>query len=94
MHIITHVHPAVALADLVKDIKVASSLMIKETGLFKNFISWQEGYGAFTYSIEAKDNLIEYVKDQEAHHLKISFRDEYINLLREHKIEFEERYLL
>ena len=49
---------------------MASSIKIKETGWFKNFISWQDGYGAFTYSIKEKDKLIEYVKNQEEHHKK------------------------
>ena len=94
LHIVTHLHPTIALSDFVKDIKVASSIKIKETGWFKNFSSWQEGYGAFTYSIKEKDRLIEYVKNQEEHHKKISFRDEFIDLLHEHSIEFDEKYLL
>src|SRR5258706_16052801 len=74
LHIITHLHPTISLSDFVKDIKVAGSTKIKETGWFKNFPGWQEGYGAFTYSIKEKDRLIEYVKNQEQHHKKISFR--------------------
>ena len=56
-----------------KGIKVASSDFINENNLFDNFNAWQEGYGAFTYSISAKDNLIEYIKNQEEHHKKFSF---------------------
>lgn len=93
LHIVTHLHPAVALASLVKDIKVASSEHIKEKNLFPNFGGWQDGYGGFTYSIKAKDTLIEYVKNQEEHHKKISFREEFITLLREHEVEFDEKYL-
>ncbi len=92
LHIITHIHPTVALASLVKDIKVASSIYIKENGLFPNFTRWQVGYGAFTYSIEAKNNLIEYVKNQEEHHKKKSYKKELIELLDEHDIEFDEKY--
>ena len=73
IHILTHLHPTVALSDLVKGIKVASSDFIKENNLFDNFNAWQEGYGAFTYSISAKDNLIEYIKNQAEHHKKFSF---------------------
>jgi REP element-mobilizing transposase RayT len=94
LHIVTPLHPTVALSDLVKDIKVASSIKIKETGWFKNFPGWQDGYGGFTYSIKEKDRLIEYVKNQEEHHKKISFRDEFIDLLNEHGIEFDVKYLL
>ena len=94
LHIVTHLHPTIALSSLVKDIKVSSSLYIKEQNLFENFTSWQEGYGAFTYSIKEKDRLIEYVKNQEAHHSIKTFKDEYIELLTEHEIEFDEKYLL
>ncbi len=94
IHIITHLHPTISLADLVKDIKMSSSLYIKTQKLFPFFDGWQEGYGAFTYSIEAKDNLIEYVKNQEEHHKKKSFRDEYLELLKAHNVTFDERYLL
>ena len=94
LHIVTHIHPTVALSSLVKDIKIASSKFIKDEKLFKDFTGWQGGYGAFTYSIEAKDNLIEYVKNQEAHHNKTTFKEELIELLNEHQIEFDEKYLL
>ena len=94
IHIVTHIHPTIAVAYLIKDIKIASSEYIKTENIFPNFNGWQDGYGAFTYSISAKDNLIEYVKNQKEHHRKVSFRDEYIGLLKEHGIEFEEKYLL
>jgi REP element-mobilizing transposase RayT len=94
LHIVTHVHPTVALASLIKDIKLASTDYIKHEFLFPGFDGWQDGYGAFTYSIGAKDNLIEYVKNQEEHHRVKTFREEYINLLKEHGIEFDEKYLL
>ncbi len=94
LHIVTHLHPSVSLSSLVKDIKVSSSLYIKENNLFEKFTSWQEGYGAFTYSIKEKDRLIEYVKNQEEHHRIKTFNEEYIELLHEHGIEFDEKYLL
>lgn len=94
LHIVTHLHPMVALASLVKDIKLASSDYIKLNNLFPKFNGWQDGYGAFTYSIDAKDNLINYVKNQEEHHKKINYIDEFKELLAEHKIDFQEKYLL
>lgn len=93
IHIITHLHPSVAVAVLVKDIKLSSSSLIKKENVFPYFKGWQAGYGAFTYSILAKDSLIEYVKNQKEHHKKVSFREEYISLLKEHGIEFDEKYL-
>ena len=94
VHIVTHLHPSVSLSSLVKDIKVSSSLYIKEHNLFPGFTSWQEGYGAFTYSTKEKDRLIEYVKNQEEHHRIKTFKEEYIELLEEHGVEFDEKYLL
>lgn len=94
IHILIHIHPSVSLASVVKDIKLASSKYIKESKVFNNFNGWQEGYGAFTYSIKEKDNLIEYIKNQERHHSVKSFKEEYIEFLKEHHIEFEEKYLL
>ncbi|MBK8505278.1 MAG: IS200/IS605 family transposase [Saprospiraceae bacterium] len=93
LHIVTHLHPSVALANFVKDIKVASSKMIKDENLFPHFIGWQTGYSGFTYSMDAKDNLIEYVKNQEEHHKKVTSKEELISLLREHNIEFDSKYL-
>jgi len=94
LHIVTHVHPTVAVAYLIKDIKLAASDVIKSEKIFPYWGGWQDGYGAFTYAISAKDNLIEYVKNQKEHHKKVSFRDEYISLLKEHGIEFDEKFLL
>jgi len=94
IHIITHLHPSVALADLVKDIKTSSSAMIKAEKMFKHFTGWQIGYGAFTYSVEAKSNLINYVKNQEAHHKANDYKSELETLLEEHKIEYDKKYLL
>jgi putative transposase len=93
LHIVTHLHPSVALAGLIKDIKIASSLFIKEQSLFPDFISWQEGYGAFTYSIKERERLINYVKNQEEHHEKSSYKEEFIALLNEHGVAFDEKYL-
>lgn len=94
LHIVTHLHPMTSLSSLVKDIKLGSSSFIKENGLFPKFSEWQEGYGGFRYSIKEKDRLIEYVKNQEEHHKKFSFKDEYVRLLNEHDRKFEEKYLL
>jgi putative transposase len=93
IHIVCDLHPSVALADLLKDIKVATNLWIKKSGKFKYFENWSEGYGAFTYSFKEKDRLIEYVKSQKEHHKKNNFKDEYKKLLIEHEIEFDEKYI-
>jgi len=94
VHILTHIHPTVALSSLVKDIKLASNSFIKKENLFKEFQGWQKGYAAFTHHINDKARLIRYIKDQEEHHKQISWSQELKTLLEEHKIPFEEKYLL
>lgn len=94
LHILTHVHPTIAVSSLVKDIKLAADDLIKRENIFPMFKGWQDGYGAFSESIKEKDRLINYIKNQEEHHRKISFWDEYKALLKEHEIEFDEKYLL
>jgi len=94
IHIATHIHPTIAVSSLIKDIKVSSSIWMKEQGLFPAFTAWQKGYGAFTYSIKEKEALVNYINNQEAHHKIMSFREEYIKLLKVHKIDFDEKYLL
>ena len=93
IHIVTHLHPSIALGYLVKDIKIASSKFIKSQDLFPQFSNWQEGYAAFTYSIDAKDNLIKYVLNQEAHHKGQTFIEELQELLKQHNVEYNEKYL-
>ena len=94
LHILTHIHPTIAVSSLVKDIKLAASDFIHREGLFPKFKGWQVGYGAFTASIKSKDRLINYIKNQEEHHRKTTYLDEYKGLLKEYQIEFDEKYLL
>lgn len=94
IHIFCDIHPSIALADFIKDIKVSSSLWMKASGKFPEFVGWQDGYGAFTYSIREKDKIINYVKNQKEHHKTETFYDEYKRLLTENGVEFNEKYLL
>ena len=94
VHIITHLHPSVALSDLIKDIKLSSSDYIKNNNIFLTFNGWQVGYAAFTYAFSAKENLVNYVKNQEEHHKTKTFKEELIDLLKEHGIDYDEKYLL
>jgi putative transposase len=93
IHIVTDLHPIISLASIVKDIKVASAAYIKNNNLFPSFSGWQDGYGAFTYSFNDKDKLIEYVKNQEEHHKTKSFREEFMELLKDHGIGYDEKYM-
>ena len=94
IHIVTHLNPTIALSSLVKDLKLSSSSFIKRKHLFPSFDGWQNGYAAFTYGISEKDRLIDYVKNQEAHHKQMTFKEELIQLLKENEINYDEKYLL
>lgn len=93
IHIFCDLHPSLSLSSLVKDIKIATNLWMKQSGSFPEFVGWQEGYGAFTYSIREKDMIINHIKNQKEHHKNETFEDEYKKLLIEHGIEFDEKYL-
>ncbi len=92
-HFIFFLHPSVALASLIKELKQASNHFIHDENLFPDFTEWQIGYSAFTYSREALPNLIRYVQNQENHHKKEPSLDELKRLLKEHEIDFDEKYL-
>jgi len=95
LHIITHLHPAVSLSIIIKDIKLASHKMILENGkLFSHFNGWQVGYSAFTYHISSKVNLIRYVENQREHHKICSYKDELTYLLKEHSVDYNDDFLL
>jgi len=93
IHILTSLHPTKCLSDLVKDIKTSSSKWIKENGVFPSFTHWQDGYGAFTVGHADKNEVIEYIKNQEEHHRRISFRDELRGMLEKFGVHFDEKYL-
>jgi len=92
LHILTDIHPSVALADFVREIKVSTSIWMKSSGLFPSFKGWSEGYGSFTCSYMDLGRLIDYVKGQQEHHGKKTFEEEYRSLLRESGITIDERY--
>ena len=93
VHILSSLHPSVALADFVKDLKVASSKWIKDERVFPEFEAWQEGYAALTCSWAERDGLIEYIKGQEEHHRTVPFLDEYREMLRKAGMDLDERFL-
>ena len=92
LHIVTHLHPSVSLANLVKTIKIASSGFIKDNGILKTSMPGRRDMAHLLIRLK-KNELIEYVKNQEDHHKIFTFREEYIELLNEHEIEFDEKYL-
>jgi REP element-mobilizing transposase RayT len=94
IHLLTDLHPSIALADFVRDIKTASSWWVKDQGIFPRFNGWGVGYCALTCGYQEKDGIIEYIKNQQSHHEKETFRDEYDRLLMESGVEIDYRYFL
>jgi putative transposase len=92
LHILADMHPSLALADFMREIKVSSSVWMKGGGCFPAFNGWADGYGAFTCSYMDMGRLIDYIKNQQEHHRKRSFEDEYRNLLMEYGIKIDERF--
>ncbi len=94
-----HIHafvgllPSMPISDLVRDIKNNSSNFINEKKLMKGKFSWQEGYGAFSYSHSHIQNVYDYILNQEEHHRQKTFREEYIDFLKKFEIEYNEKYL-
>ena len=94
-----HVHaffgmrPTQSISDLMQEIKSSSSLWINQNNFIKSRFSWQEGYGAFSYSKSQVDVVAKYISNQEEHHKKKTFTHEYIELLDEFKVPYDERYI-
>ncbi len=101
IHILFGMRPSQSLSDLMKQVKQDSSKClpageagINNKGLLNRKFSWQAGYGAFSYAKSDLPRVINYIKNQEIHHKSIPFQEEYLQLLKEFNIEFDERYLL
>ncbi|MGH9760914.1 MAG: IS200/IS605 family transposase [Blastocatellia bacterium] len=93
IHILIGLNPAQAISDLVRDIKADSNEWVNKKGWIRGRFSWQEGYGAFSYSRSQLDRVVRYVMNQEQHHSKRTFKDEYLTLLRKFDIAFKDEYL-
>ena len=93
IHIFIGYKPTIAIPDIVKDIKLASSSWINDNKLTSHRFNWQEGHGAFSYRLRDVDEICRYIQNQQEHHRKISFKDEYVNLLKDFSIAYEEKYL-
>lgn len=93
IHAFVGLKPAKAISDMVRDMKNNSTAFINDNNLVKGKFSWQESYGAFSYSHSDIGNVYNYVLNQEKHHQKKTFREEYIEFLTKSEIEFDEKYL-
>jgi putative transposase len=93
LHVFVGYKPHQLIPDLLQDIKGSSSAWINQQHLVKGTFRWQQGYGAFSYSVSSIDRVVKYIRDQENHHKKSTFYDEYIGLLRKYEVLFDEKYL-
>ena len=93
IHIFVGYKPTIAIPDLVKDIKIASGSWINESKLIRSRFNWQEGYGAFSYRLRDIDEICHYIQNQEEHHRKKTFKEEYIGLLNDFAFGYDEKYL-
>jgi putative transposase len=93
VHLFAGLNPTQSISDLSRDVKSASSGFINEKRWVAGKFNWQEGFGAFSYSRSQIDAVVKYINNQEAHHAKRSFREEYLDLLQKFGIEYEEKYL-
>ena len=93
IHILFGLRPAQSISDLLQDIKGSSSKWINDKRLVKGRFSWQEGYGAFSYKKSDLPSVINYINNQEIHHKKTTFKEEYIKLLQEFEIEYNDAYI-
>jgi len=93
VHLLVGLRADVSLSELVRDIKANSSRFINEKHWVNGRFSWQEGFGAFSYSRSQLDEVIRYIQNQQSHHARQTFRDEYLNFLRKFEIAYDERYV-
>ena len=93
VHVFFGMRPAQSLSDLLQVIKANSSKWINERGFVKGRFEWQQGFGAFSYSKSQISDVISYIQNQETHHQKRTFLDEYRNLLEEFDVEYDSRYI-
>lgn len=93
IHVFFGMRPNQSVSDLLQDIKGSSSQWINQKRFVKGRFSWQEGYGAFSYSKSHVGNVIEYIKNQDVHHRKKSFIEEYHDFLEKFEVDYDERYI-
>jgi REP element-mobilizing transposase RayT len=93
VHIFFELAPELSTSKVMQVIKSNSSKWINEQSFFRRKFNWQKGYGAFSYSRSQRDDVIKYIINQEEHHRKKTFREEYIEFLRNFEIEYNEKYI-
>jgi REP element-mobilizing transposase RayT len=93
IHCFIGLKPSMSISDLMRDVKNNSSKFINEKGFIKGKFSWQEGYGAFSYSHSQIEQVYNYILNQEMHHQKKTFKEEYLEFLSRYEIDYKTDYL-
>jgi REP element-mobilizing transposase RayT len=93
IHILAGIRPNQSVSEILQDIKGSSSKWINEKGYVKGIFEWQEGYGAFSYGKSQLKDIIRYIENQEEHHKKRTFREEYLAFLDVFDVEYDEKYI-
>ena len=93
IHFLIGMNPAEALSDLIKEVKRCSTNFMNEQKWVKGKFSWQEGFGGFSYSRSHLDRVINYIKNQERHHKRKSFKEEYIQMLKKFEVVYNEKFI-
>ena len=93
IHILVGITPDTAISNLVRDIKAHSSKFINNKRWVIGRFEWQVGFGAFSYARSQLDDLIKYIKNQEQHHLRKTFREEYLEILKRFNVDYDEKYV-
>jgi len=93
IHILIGMKPTCCLSDLVREVKKSSNEFVNQNSFVKYKFEWQEGFGAFSYSHSALDNVIKYINNQKERHHKKTFKEEYIVFLRKFNVDFKDEFL-
>jgi REP element-mobilizing transposase RayT len=93
IHIFLGYKPTQLIPDLVEEIKTSSNRFVNRQKLVKGKFAWQVGYGAFSYSKSQRNDVIQYIEQQEQHHQKKSFREEYLQILDKFEVDYQDAFL-
>lgn len=94
IHLLISFNSVDKFSSLIRDIKAKSTLWVHDNFPQYSFFSWQEGYASFSVSHSSLDKVMNYIENQEQHHTKFTFEEEYLQLLKKHNLKFDERFVL
>jgi REP element-mobilizing transposase RayT len=93
IHFLMGMRPSCCISDIVREVKKASNEFIRQNNFVKSNFNWQEGFAAFSYSHSQLNDVLNYISNQKNHHLKTTFKDEYVDLLKRFSVDYNNKYL-